>query len=313
MADLSDRAEIVAVTAEGFADALPGAKALFLWDFFSSALREAWPAADSLNWIHVAAAGVDSLLFDELADSDVVLTNAHGVFDRPIAEFVLASILAFDKRVHESMRLQRERIWQHRETTLLQGQRVLIVGTGGIGREIARLLTAVGCEVRGAGRREASKDPDFGTVLRSDRLAQHIDWADHVVNAAPLTPGTTGMFDAQVFAAMSPTAHFVNIGRGASVVEDELIAALRAGTLAGASLDVFESEPLEPTSTRWDVPGLFISAHLSGDVVGWRDTLADQFVANAQRWLAGEPLQTVVDKKLGYVSRANVGHAAQGG
>lgn len=301
---LADDLELDVVHADGVGEALRGAQVLFLWDFFSPAVANAWGEADVLEWIHVAAAGVDTLLFPALQHSQVMVTNAQGVFDRPIAEFVLASVLAHGKRLHESMRLQRQHRWQHRETASLLGQRVLVVGTGGIGRETARLLRAVGCEVREAGRRAVADDVDLGRVVRSDALTEHVGWADHVVNAAPLTPATTALFDAEVFAAMRPGAHFVNIGRGASVVEDDLLAALRSGPLDGASVDVFDQEPLPEDSSLWDAPGMVVSAHLSGDVVGWRDTLAEQFVANARRWLAGEPLTGVVDKELGYVPRS---------
>lgn len=304
LGELDEVLECEVVHAAGLAEALPGAQVLFLWDFFSSAVQDAWGRADTLEWIHVAAAGVDSLLFPDLQRSPVTVTNAQGVFDRPIAEFVLASVLAHGKRLHESMALQREHRWEHRETTSLQGQRVLVVGTGGIGREIGRLLRAVGCEVRGAGRREVADDPDLGTVVRSDALVEHVGWADHVVNAAPLTPQTRRLLDGTVFAAMRPGAHVVNVGRGASLVEEDLLAALRSGHLGGASIDVFEEEPLPADSALWDAPGLVVSAHLSGDVVGWRDTLAEQFVANARRWLAGEALTGVVDKELGYVPRS---------
>jgi phosphoglycerate dehydrogenase-like enzyme len=298
---LADRMELRVTDAEGLADALPGARVLFCWDFFSRAVSAAWPAADALEWIHVAAAGVDTLLFDELVDSPVVVTNAHGVFDRPIAEFVLASLLARAKLLHESRELQRRHEWRHREPTSLAGSRALVVGTGGIGREIGRLLSAVGVQVRGAGRRPREDDPDFGTVVSSLDLPTHVGWADHVVNATPLTPETTGLFDAAVFAAMRPGAHFVNIGRGASVVEADLLAALAAGRPGAASLDVVVDEPLPPDSPLWDAPGLVLSAHLSGDVIGWNDALARQFAENAERWLAGEPLRHPVDKRLGYV------------
>lgn len=301
---LAEDLDLRVVTADGLGDALRGARVLLLWDFFSSAVEGAWESADALEWIHVAAAGVDSLLFPELVRSRVAVTNAQGVFDRPIAEFVLASVLAHGKRLHESMALQRERRWEHRETALLQGQRVLVVGTGGIGRSIARLLRAAGCEVRAVGRR-AMLDPELGEVVASADLVQHADWADHLVNAAPLTPATTGLLDAEVFAALRPGAHVVNVGRGASLVQEDLVAALRSGHLGGASLDVLEEEPPPPDSPVWDTPGLVLSPHLSGDVVGWRDTLAEQFVANARRWLAGEPLAGVVDKELGYVPRSS--------
>lgn len=298
---IQDRVELRVTDAAGLASALDGARALFVWDFFSTAVAEVWEHCADLEWIHVAAAGVDSLLFPELRESEVAVTNARGTFDRPIAEFVLASILAHAKRVHESRQLQLRREWRHRETRLVAGSRALVIGTGAIGRETARLLTAVGMEVRGVGRTAREADPDFGMVVASSDLAAHVGWCDHLVNAAPLTPATTGLIDAEVLAAMTTTAHLVNIGRGASVVEADLVEALRGDVIAAASLDVFEVEPLPEDSPLWELPNCVISPHMSGDVVGWRDTLARQFVANAERWLAGEPLENVVDTTLGYV------------
>jgi phosphoglycerate dehydrogenase-like enzyme len=298
---LEGRLDLRLTDSAGLGDALAGAQVLFLWDFFSPAVAEVWPRCGELEWIHVAAAGVDTLLFPELRDSDLIVTNARGIFDRPIAEFVLASVLAQAKLLHESRDHQRARRWLHQETRSLTGATALVVGTGAIGREIARLLRAAGMEVRGAGRKPATADPDFGAVVSSADLPGQAGWADYVVNAAPLTDATRGLFNARVFAAMKPTAHFVNVGRGASVVEADLLAALDAAELAGASLDVFETEPLPPDSPMWDSPRLVVSAHMSGDVVGWRDALADQFVDNALRWLDGQPLRNVVDKQLGYV------------
>jgi phosphoglycerate dehydrogenase-like enzyme len=298
---LADRLDLVVTGPDGLGEAVAGAQVLFLWDFFSTAVREVWPQCRQLEWIHVGAAGVDKLMFPELAASDVTVTNARGVFDRPMAEFVLASVLAHAKLLHESHDLQLRREWRHRDTRSVDGATALVVGTGSIGRAIARLLAAVGLQVRGAGRRSRDDDPDFGTVVSSADLASEVGWADYVVNATPLTPETTGLFDADVFRAMRPTAHFVNVGRGQSVVEEDLLEALRSGAIDGASLDVFEHEPLPADSPLWDAPGLVVSAHMSGDVVGWRDTLARQFVDNAERWLAGQPLHNVVDKELGYV------------
>ena len=296
--------QIRVADAAGLAEAVDGAQALFLWDFFSSSLESVWEHCGDLEWVHVAAAGVDKLLFPGLRDSSVVVTNARGTFDRPIAEYVLGAVLARAKRMHESAELQRQRTWEHRETASITGATALVVGTGAIAREIARLLSAVGMQVRGAGRRELRDDPDLGTVVSSAKLPEHIGWADHVINATPLTAQTRGLFDAAVFDAMAPGAHFINIGRGESVVEADLVAALEHGDLGGATLDVFVTEPLPPDSELWDCPGLVISAHLSGDVVGWRDTLARQFVDNALRWLDGDELDNVVDKELGYVRSA---------
>lgn len=287
----------------GFPEAVAGARAILLWDFFSDALEQVWDRCTDLEWVHVAAAGVDKMLFPALRTSPVVLTNARGTFDRPIAEYVLGTVLAHAKLLYESADLQRRHVWEHRETASVTGATALVVGTGAIAREIGRLLQAVGMEVRGAGRRERQDDPDLGAVVLSSALPEHVGWADHVINATPLTEETRGLFDADVFAAMRPGSHFVNIGRGQSVVEDDLVAALREGPLRRASLDVFATEPLPQDSPLWEVPGLVVSAHLSGDVVGWRDTLARQFADNAVRWLEGQDLVNVVDKELGYVRR----------
>lgn len=301
---IRERAEVVVAQSDALDEALTGADALLLWDFFSSALRDAWPAADVLRWVHVAAAGVDAMLFEGLRESPVVLTNAHGTFSQPIAEFVLASILAHDKQLHRSEALQRDGIWQHRELTRTEGSRVIVVGTGGIGRATARLLRAVGMQVQGAGRTPRADDPDFGTVFASNELATHVGDADHVVLAAPLTEATRGILGAGVLAAMKPSAHLVNIGRGPLVDEPALIEALRAGRIAAASLDVVAVEPMPADHPFWRMDNVHVSAHMSGDVLGWRDELADQFLANLDAFIAGKPLHNVVDKDRGYVSSA---------
>lgn len=287
--------------ADGLAEAIRGARALLLWDFFSTAVSDVWAQADSLEWIHITAAGVDTLLFDELRESDVVVTNARGVFDRPLAEYVLGAVIADAKDSRNSFDLQRRHQWQHRETRRITGATALVVGTGGIGREIAKLLRAAGLVVRGAGRRAVADDPDFGEVIQSDNLAAEADWCDYLILAAPLTAQTRGLVNAEVLAAMKPDAHLVNIARGPMVDESALLAALTERRIGGATLDVFDTEPLPPDHPLWDAPNVTITAHMSADVVGWRDTLAAQFAANVRRWLAGEPLVNVVDKKLGYI------------
>ena len=289
-------------TADGLAEAIRGARALLLWDFFSTAVSDAWADADSLEWIHITAAGVDTLLFDELRESDVMVTNARGVFDRPLAEYVLGAVIAHAKDSRSSLDLQRRHEWRHRETRSITGATALVVGTGGIGREIARLLRVAGLTVRGVGRRAVAEDPDFGEVIASDTLAAEAGWCDHLILAAPLTAQTRGLVDATVLDVMKADAHLVNIARGPMVDESALLAALNERRIGGATLDVFDTEPLPPEHPLWDAPNVTITAHMSADVVGWRDTLATQFAANVRRWLAGEPLLNVVDKKLGYIT-----------
>lgn len=287
--------------ADGLGSALRGARALLLWDYFSGALRAAWPAASDLEWIHITAAGVDTLLFDELRNSEVVVTNARGVFDRPLAEYVLGAVILHAKDSRTSFELQRRRQWRHRETRSITGATALVVGTGGIGREIAKLLRAAGLIVRGAGRRAVAQDPDFGEIICSAELSAAVGWCDYLILAAPLTDETRGLVDAEVLAAMKPDAHLVNIARGPMVDEDALLQALAQNQIGGATLDVFDTEPLPPEHPLWDLPNVTITAHMSADVTGWREGLAAQFAANARRWLAGEPMHNVVDKQLGYV------------
>lgn len=297
-------ADVRYTDADGLADALRGADALFVWDFLSDAVRDAYPAADQLRWVHVASAGVDKLLFDELVNSNVALTNSRGVFESSIAEFVLGAALAFAKDLPGNLRLQAENRWQHRETERISGKTVAISGTGPIGRATARLLRAAGMRVFGLGRTARESDPDFGVVYSDTELAERLGYADYVVALAPLTERTKDMFDADAFRAMKPTARFINVGRGALVVEDDLVAALRSGELAAAALDVFATEPLPSDSPLWTLENVLVSAHMSGDFIGWKDALAELFVDNFALWHNGKQLRNVVDKRLGYVPGA---------
>jgi phosphoglycerate dehydrogenase-like enzyme len=299
-------AEVRYVDAAGLPDALRGADCLLVWDFHSRAVEPAFSAADQLTWMHIASTGVDNVLFDAMRQSDVVLTNSSGVFDGAIAEYVLGCVLAFAKDFRTTLVAQSEKRWFHRETERIAGRRAVVVGTGPIGRAIARLLSAAGLQVTGVGRTARDSDPDFGTVHAVSGLYDSLRAADYVVAVAPLTESTRGMFDAAAFAAMKPTARFINVGRGGLMVTDDLVEALRAKVIAGAALDVFETEPLPQDSPFWDLPNVLVSPHMSGDFVGWLPTLADLFVENFGKWQAGLPLRNVVDKELGYVTNNGV-------
>jgi phosphoglycerate dehydrogenase-like enzyme len=304
MGEVEAAADVRYATAQELPAALRGADVLFVWDFLSTAVPDAWPSADRLQWVHIASAGVDRLLFPELVHSPVVVTNSRGVFDQPIAEYVLGLILAFAKDLPATLDLQRDRSWQHRETERIDGQRVLVLGAGPIGRAIGRLLSAAGMTVTGVGRTARSIDPDLGQVHASRALASLLPEADYVVVAAPLTEETRGMVDAAAFERMKPSARLINVARGPIVVEQDLVAALHKGEIAGAALDVFVAEPLPPHHPLWTAPNVIISPHMSGDFIGWLDALAQLFARNLRRWLAGEELLNVVDKDLGYVARS---------
>ncbi|MFD3688551.1 D-2-hydroxyacid dehydrogenase [Nocardiopsis sp. NPDC058631] len=303
--------EVVYATAEELPAKLPGTRALLVWDLFTEALASAWPKADSLEWVHAATTGVDNLMFPGLVDSGVVVTNSRGIFDEPIAEYVLGQVIAFAKDFHRTWDDQREHRWEHRETERVSGKRALVVGTGPIGRHIARKLAAVGMEVRGSGSRARDGDPDFGTVVESSlaergadggpTLRGELPGADYVVVAAPLTDATRGLVDRRFLELMKPTARLLNVARGPIVEESDLAVALDTGVIAGAALDVFRREPLQAVSPLWGLPGSVVSPHMSGDVVGWRDDLMELFLDNLDRYLDGRDPLNVVDKSRGYV------------
>ncbi|MBN0045793.1 D-2-hydroxyacid dehydrogenase [Streptomyces actuosus] len=293
---LTGRARIVHTDEAGLADRLPDADVLLVWDFTSHAVARAWPGEGPRpRWVHTASAGVDHLMCPALAASDTVVTNARGVFDQPIAEYVAALVLAMAKDLPRTWEFQQKREWRHRESMRLAGTRACVIGSGPIGRAIARTLKALGVTAAIVGRtpRTGIHGPDD-----LDRLLSRADW---VIAAAPLTDATRGMFDLRRFGVMQPSARFVNVGRGPLVDEDALAEALSKRWIAGAAVDVLTHEPLAPDSPLWQVPGLLVSPHMSGDTVGWREELGAQFVELYERWAAGRPLVNVVDKSRGYV------------
>ena len=278
---------------------LPEAEIALIWAYKSDLLEGSWELAEKVGWVHIAAAGVDRPLFPKLVESPVVVTNAAGVFDRPMSEWVLMCILAFVKEMFDNVEHQRERRWVNREVGVLEGQKVLTLGAGGVGRDIAHVLGKMGVEVRGMARSRRDGDPDFGTVHSMRDLPDLLPWADFVISALPLTAATRGLFGVEEFALMKRTARFINVGRGASVDEEAMIAALETGEIAGAALDVFVTEPLPPESPLWGMPQVYVSPHMSGS--GFEERLVVLFLDNLRRWKEGLPLRNVVDKRLGFV------------
>ena len=302
IAEIQELAEVRLTKADGLAKAMDGADVLYQWHSFSPALKENWDAASSLKWIHVTAAGVSQLMFDELIRSDVIYTNSRGVLSTAIAEFALGFILDMAKDSQRSFRLQQEQRWQHRTTRKIQGQTALVVGTGSIGSEIARLFRAVGMDVDGAGRTARPGDADFGRIHASRDLAGVVHDYDYLVLAAPLTTDTTGLVGADVLAAMKPSARLINVGRGQLVDTAALTEALASGSIAGVALDVVDPEPLPEGHPLWSMENVIITPHMCGDTEDYLDDLGKLFVENLKRYCNGEPLDNIVDKTLGFVT-----------
>jgi phosphoglycerate dehydrogenase-like enzyme len=175
-----------------------------------------------------------------------------------------------------------------------------VVGTGSIGRAIADRLARLDVHVTLVGRTQRD-DPQFGTIRSSDDLVAIAADVDVLVLAVPLTPATTALVGAEVLGALGPHGFVVNVGRGPTVVESDLIDALRSGTIAGAALDVFEVEPLPAGSALWSMPNVLVSPHMSGDYVGFEIDMMTVFTDNLDRWLRDKPLHNVVDPVIGYV------------
>lgn len=274
---------------------LPQTDVLVVTDFRTGLLEGCWPAEHSIRWVHATSAGVDALMFPALWDSDVLLTNARGVFDLGIAEYVLGAVLMHAKDSLGNLRLQRQHQWQHRETALAARQHALVIGAGSIGSEVARLLAALDIEVTGIAR-TAREAPHFTRVLASDQLDAVLPEADVVIITAPLTEDTRGLINRDRLALMRREALLVNVGRGAIVVTDDLVDALKRRQLGAAVLDVVDPEPLPEGHALWDMPNVMLSAHMAGDFIGWRRALGEQFMANLHRWLADEPLHNRVNR-----------------
>lgn len=294
---IKERAVVRIASPDRLQDELPGSEVLFAWRARPGVLDPAWAKADALRWIHTAAAGAGALLTPEVIASDVLVTSSRGLFDEPIAEYVLGLILAFAKDLPGRVRLQERRTWQHRETERVAGRSALVAGTGSIGRAIGRKLRAAGMVVTGVGRVGLVGDPDLGEIVPMDRWLDALRFADYVVLAAPLTGDTRGMLDNRALSAMKPTARVINIGRGGLIVLDELVRALRGSVIAGAALDVFADEQPDDGSPLWTMPHVLISPHMSGQVVGWRDELVALFVDNLSRYVEGRELRNPVEKK----------------
>jgi phosphoglycerate dehydrogenase-like enzyme len=271
--------------------------------------RDLFDAQRRLRWIHSAAAGVGNVLGTPVAASDVLLTNSAGIHGPPIAEFVVAGILHFMRGLDVAIAQQQRKEWAKaffvgHESPLreLSDSRVLIVGTGGLGGEAARRLTALGATCLGVRRRpELGTPAGFFRAVGLDELDHELPWADVLVLAAPLTPDTSELMTRARLELLPRHAIVVNVARGALLDEEALADLLEGGRLRGAVLDVFREEPLATGSRLWHLPTALVVPHVSPVSPGrfWPRQL-DLFLDNWRRYLSGQPLRNLVDKQAGY-------------
>ena len=275
--------------------------------------------ARGLKWIQLLSAGADHVLGGPLKTIAIPLTTASGIHATPIAEYTLASMLAYAHRIHLAIRAQARREWMRSGAFMgsvdeIRGRTLGIIGYGSIGRETARLAAAFGMEVLALKRNPADRvdpgwspaglgDPDgkiparfFGPDDREAILRE----SDYVSVTLPLTDHTRKFIGEREFAAMKPGAYLVNIGRGEVIDERAMAAALAAAKIGGAGLDVFEHEPLESSSPLWDLENVILTPHISGANRGYMDKACELFAENLKRFAANRPLLNVVDPNQGY-------------
>ena len=267
--------------------------------------RDLFPEARNLRWFQQWGAGADWLLrHPEAVELDFVLTNASGVHPIPMGEHILMFLLAFARGFHRAVRAQSCHKWishQQQEGLFeLAGKTMVLVGVGSIGQRTAELAKALGMRVLGVRRNPEVGVPDVEAMFGPDQLLDLLPQADFVVLTVPLTCETQGMIGKAELRAMRTTAYVVNIGRGGTIQEPALIQALQEGWIAGAGLDVFETEPLPSNSPLWDLENVIVTSHYAGLTPRYDERALEIFVDNLRRYRAGEPLRNVVDKTLGY-------------
>jgi phosphoglycerate dehydrogenase-like enzyme len=262
-----------------------------------------WAGAGRLRWVQAGTAGVNHLLDAGLRGSPVILTNAVGAHGVPMAEVILAMMLAFATRLHLLIHAQRTGTWIKDDVLAhkfeLAGQTLCVIGLGDIGGTLALKAKALGMRVLGV-RRSRTPFPGIDAQYTRDQLLDVLPGADHVALCLPLTDETQGVIGEAELHAMKSSAYIYNVGRGASINADALLRALHEGWIAGAGLDVTDPEPLPKESPLWTLPNVILSQHTSGSSPHNADRITGIFLDNLGRFRRGEPLRNVVDKTLGY-------------
>ena len=289
---------------EGIEAELPDAEIVIAWSLRPEQLK----AARKLRWIHSPAAAVHQLMFPELVNNDIIVTNAREVHGPVVAEHVVAQILALAKKLPQALRLQKQHTWgkellwvEKPPPREIAGATLGLVGLGSIGSEVAKRASALGMNVIAVRKNPGKGTPEgVQKVFGPEQVADVLGQSDYVVLAAPLTPETTALMNAKRLSQMKPHAYLINVSRGPLVDEIALADALRSRRIAGAALDVFPKEPLPADSPLWDLDNLLITPHTAAVTTKLWDRHYELISENLRRYLAGQPLLCMVDKKLGY-------------
>jgi phosphoglycerate dehydrogenase-like enzyme len=246
----------------------------------------------SVKWVHCGGSGYEHLLPLDL--DRVVLTNCVGVLAPFLAETVIAGMLALNSRLVQYHVQQAKRLWEPHSFRPIQGQTLLILGLGAIGKSVARFAKALGMRVLATARSTDQAHPDVDELHPHARFRELLPRADVLSVHWRHTADTEGLIDRAVLEALPGHALFINTARGAIVNQPDLVAVLQSGHLGGAYLDVFATEPLSPESPLWSMDKVLISPHASDNTVDWTQRFATLFADNLERWMTGAPLVNIV-------------------
>ncbi|WP_093215416.1 D-2-hydroxyacid dehydrogenase [Sediminibacillus albus] len=255
-----------------------------------------------LRWIQSWSAGIDSYLLERLSELDILLTSANGVHAYPISETIFAMMLSLTRKIPSYIRNQQTKTWSHEGLKLeIHEKTIGIIGMGAIGKETAKIAKAFGMKVIGV-RHSHKPEPFVDKMAVTEQLNTILPDCDYVVATVPLTRETQHLFGREQFADMKVTSFFINIGRGGVVDEHALVDALQAGQIAGAGLDVFESEPLENNSPLWNLKNVIITPHTAGSTEYYdKRVIEDIFIPNLAAYIkGGKPSVNLVDYDKGY-------------
>jgi phosphoglycerate dehydrogenase-like enzyme len=298
---LKDLPHIVGGKAEDFAAAYNDPVVILAWSAPKAVLREVFLKCKDVRWVHSRSAGLDSVLFPELVESKVPLTNGSGVFSPSLGEFTLAAILYFAKDFRRMIRNQAAGVWDQFDVEEIDTQTVGIVGYGDIGEAVAQRVHAMGMTVLALKRHPPERlDPLIDRFYKTEELLTMLPQCDYVVSCLPLTPETHHMIGEKEFAAMKPTAVVINVGRGPVIDEAAMVKALTEKRIKGAGLDVFEKEPLPPGDPMYKLENVLLSPHCADHTKEWLNRAMRFFVQQYHRFGVGDPLDNVVNKRLGY-------------
>lgn len=280
---------------------LNDAEVFIAWGLEGRIVEPVVSQVNSLRWFHLMSAGVNDLMFPSMRDSDIVLTNARGIFAIPIAESVLAVMLLVSKKLRENFTDAKKRHWERLPRQELKGQTAGIYGLGAIGSEVAKRLLCFEMNVIGLKRRPDEPPPvSVDELYGITDLVDFLHRSDWVIVSSALTPDTYSRFGENEFKEMKPQAWFVNIARGEIADEHALLKAIENGWIAGACLDAFTQEPLPKDSPFWEHPKVVMTPHNSSNSPNTAQRNLELFKENFEHYLTGKPLRNIVNKNAGY-------------